>query len=135
MVDFDVDDASAYLLLSFMIFFPISLVCCAACYSMRFIGSDLPKFCSIFKGFANILDLYTDIAFTFYLFTTANHAKKLAIAAILFLGLSHIVSNVIGIYYVSTWQKSGNIYISQYGLMVIGINIIGMIIHFLIISS
>ena len=128
----DIDDLtmnSGYIVMGLMIFLPISLVCCGACYQMRFRGSDMPRFSSIFKGFANILDLYTDFAFAIYLFSEENYAMDLAISAIFFLVLSHIASNVLGIYYVLKWKKSGNIYISTYGLLIIILNIISMILY------
>ena len=125
----DIDDLtenSGYIVMALMIFLPVSLVCCGACYHMRFNGSDMPRFSSIFKGFANILDLYTDIAFAIYLFSTKHYAMDLAISAIFFITLSHIVSNILGIYYVWKWKKSGNLYIQSYGLLIIVLNFISM---------
>ena len=103
----------------------ISLCISGHCYHLRFQGSDKPNFSSAWKSFINILDLYTDIIFCVYLYLYFTEDYFWGIIVTFFIVLSHLISNIIGIYHTKKWKKIGNLYIIKYNVLMTIMDIFG----------
>ena len=108
-----------------LIILPILLIIIAAIYKTSYEGSDAPNYMSIWKGFAKVADLYTDIAFTFYIWDEGFYLFPICI---IFLCISHIISNGIGIYYINKWKNQRVIYFLDYSSICFILNLFGMIL-------
>lgn len=117
-------DGAGILVVVGLILLPIILIIIAACYNSQFEGSDAPNYTSIWTGFTNIADFYTDIVFGISLFW---HQKwELFTYACICLIISHSISNIVGIYYLKKWRFQQVIYFLEYSPLVIMFNLFGM---------
>ena len=124
-------DGAGILVVLGLILLPLILICVAAVYNSKFDGSDAPYYMSIWTGFINIADLYTDIVFAICLYW--HERWRLLTYAIICLSISHCISNIVGIYYIKKWQRQQVIYFMEFSPLVIIFNLLGIYISFYII--
>eukprot|EP01083_Nonionella_stella_P091847 256859_1 len=110
------------LMISAFVASPILLVLVAAIYNARFKGSDPPNFSSILQCFLSTTDLYIDIIFCALLLFKLN--TILFTYCSIFIALSHLISNLIALYYIKKWQRKCVSYIEKYNGVVTFLSLI-----------
>eukprot|EP01084_Bolivina_argentea_P299698 516610_1 len=113
-----------YVIVIILCIFPLLLIIFGAIYNKHQFngGSDSPTYMSIFKGFSSIANLYTSIVFCVSLAYT--NKSVLIVVTIIFILIKHLVSNIIGLYYINKWTKQNVKYITRYASLVFVFNLI-----------
>ena len=117
-------DYSGYIVIIVLFMIPSLLTIFGILYHLNIKGSDYPNYLSIWRCFAYIADLFTDILVIIFLYQSGS---SLYFFAAIFVIFSYVLSNFTCFYHIYKWRKRDNIYyVGRYSHLIIILSILSM---------
>ena len=116
-------DYTGYIVIIILFMIPSLLTIFGILYHLNIKGSDYPNYLSIWRCFAYIADLFTDILVILFLYQTHS---DLWFYGGLFVISAFILSNIACIYHIHKWKRDDIYYVQRYSHLIFCLSILSM---------
>ena len=122
-------DYTGYIVIIILFMVPSLLTIFGILYHLNIKGSDYPNYLSIWRCFAYIADLFTDILVIIFLYQSES---QLFLFALGFVSLAYVLSNFACFYHIYKWKKNNIPYVHRYSHLIIILSILSMCIYYIL---